>query len=96
MKLRTIDLFAGIGGIRLGFAAFGCENVFTSELDRDAQAMYQANFGEQPWGDITQINPADIPDHDILLAGFPLLILEGHCFLILKKSSKLSSPTLFC
>ncbi len=71
MKLRTIDLFAGIGGIRLGFAAFGCENVFTSEIDRDAQAMYQANFGEQPWGDITQINPADIPDHDILLAGFP-------------------------
>ena len=71
MALRTIDLFAGIGGIRLGFAAFGCENVFTSEIDRDAQAMYQANFGEQPWGDITQIDPADIPDHDILLAGFP-------------------------
>lgn len=71
MGLRTIDLFAGIGGIRLGFAVLGCENVFTSEIDRDAQAMYQANFGEQPWGDITQINPVDIPAHDILLAGFP-------------------------
>lgn len=71
MKLRTIDLFAGIGGIRLGFEVWGCENVFTSEYDRDAQKMYAANFGEIPAGDITQIKPEDIPDHDILLAGFP-------------------------
>lgn len=71
MKLKTIDLFAGIGGIRLGFQDFGCKNVFTSEWDRDAQAMYAANFGEKPFGDITQIAPEDIPDHDILLAGFP-------------------------
>ncbi len=70
-KLKTIDLFAGIGGIRLGFEQFGCENVFTSEWDKDAQIMYEANFGEQPFGDITQIAPQDIPDHDILLAGFP-------------------------
>jgi DNA (cytosine-5)-methyltransferase 1 len=70
-KLRTIDLFAGIGGIRLGFEHFGCENVFTSEWDKDAQQMYEANFGEKPHGDITQISPKDIPDHDILLAGFP-------------------------
>jgi len=48
MSLRKIDLFAGIGGIRLGFAAFGYENVFTSEIDQDAQAVYQANFREQP------------------------------------------------
>lgn len=71
MTLKTIDLFAGIGGIRLGFEAFGCENIFTSEWDQDAQKMYEANFGEKPRGDITQIAPADIPNHDILLAGFP-------------------------
>ncbi|TAE19508.1 MAG: DNA cytosine methyltransferase [Bacteroidetes bacterium] len=69
--MKTIDLFAGIGGIRLGFEAFGCENVFTSEWDKDAQKMYEANFGEVPLGDITQIAPDSIPDHDILLAGFP-------------------------
>ena len=71
MTLKTIDLFAGIGGIRLGFEEFGCQNVFTSEWDQDAQKMYEANFGEKPRGDITQIAPADIPNHDILLAGFP-------------------------
>jgi DNA (cytosine-5)-methyltransferase 1 len=70
-ELKTIDLFAGIGGIRLGFEAWGCKNVFTSEWDKDAQTMYEANFGEKPLGDITQIVPDDIPNHDILLAGFP-------------------------
>lgn len=70
-ELRTIDLFAGIGGIRLAFEAWGCRNVFTSEWDKDAQAMYEANFGEKPLGDITKISPENIPDHDILLAGFP-------------------------
>jgi DNA (cytosine-5)-methyltransferase 1 len=68
---KTIDLFAGIGGIRLGFQAYGCENVFSSEWDRAAQCMYEANFGEKPCGDINLIQPQDIPEHDILLAGFP-------------------------
>ncbi|MDJ0796888.1 MAG: DNA cytosine methyltransferase [Calothrix sp. MO_167.B12] len=68
---KTIDLFAGIGGIRLGFQAHGCENVFSSEWDNAAQSMYEANFGEKPFGDINLIEPKDIPEHDILLAGFP-------------------------
>ena len=68
---KTIDLFAGIGGIRLGFEAYNCKNVFTSEWDKDAQVMYEANFGEKPHGDINLISPSDIPNHDILLAGFP-------------------------
>jgi DNA (cytosine-5)-methyltransferase 1 len=68
---RTIDLFAGIGGIRLGFQHYGCQNVFASEWDKNAQTMYKANFGEKPFGDINLIAPHDIPDHDILLAGFP-------------------------
>jgi DNA (cytosine-5)-methyltransferase 1 len=68
---KTIDLFAGIGGIRLGFEAYHCTNVFTSEWDKDAQVMYEANFGEKPHGDINLISPSDIPNHDILLAGFP-------------------------
>lgn len=69
--LRTIDLFAGIGGIRLGFESVNCQTVFASEWDRDAQKIYQDNFGEIPKGDITKILPQDIPSHDILLAGFP-------------------------
>lgn len=68
---RTIDLFAGIGGIRLGFQGFGCNNVFSCEWDKAAQKMYEANFYEKPFGDINMINPCDIPEHDILLAGFP-------------------------
>lgn len=70
-KYRTIDLFAGIGGIRLGFEEFGCETVFASEWDNHAQLMYEANFGVKPFGDINLIEPKEIPDHDILLAGFP-------------------------
>lgn len=71
MAYRTVDLFAGIGGIRLGFEYYGCRTVFASEWDEAARKMYQANFGELPFGDINQIAPQDIPDHDILLAGFP-------------------------
>ncbi len=71
VKYSTIDLFAGIGGIRLGFQAYGCQNVFSSEWDSSAQSMYEENFGEKPFGDINDIAPKDIPDHDILLAGFP-------------------------
>lgn len=70
-NFRFIDLFAGIGGIRLAFEAQGGRCVFSSEFDEDACKTYEANFGEHPAGDITKINARDIPDFDILLAGFP-------------------------
>lgn len=66
-----IDLFAGIGGIRLGFEAVGGRCVFSSEFDDAACKTYEANFGEYPSGDITKIEASDIPDFDILLGGFP-------------------------
>ena len=65
------DLFAGIGGLRLGFEAAGGRCVFSSEIDAAACDTYEKNFGERPAGDITKIDAADIPNFDILLAGFP-------------------------
>ena len=52
-KFTFIDLFAGIGGIRIAFERAGCKCVFTSEWDEHCQSMYEANFGEKPYGDIT-------------------------------------------
>lgn len=70
-SFKFIDLFAGIGGIRLGFESVGGKCVFSSEFDEDACKTYEANFGEHPSGDITKIEAKDIPDFDILLGGFP-------------------------
>lgn len=70
-KFTFIDLFAGIGGIRLGFESIKGECVFTSEWDKPCQKTYEANFGEIPAGDITKIKPEEIPPFDVLLAGFP-------------------------
>ena len=70
-KLNFIDLFAGIGGMRIPYEKLGGTCVFSSEWDKHAQQTYAHNFGEVPTGDITHINEADVPDHDILLAGFP-------------------------
>jgi DNA (cytosine-5)-methyltransferase 1 len=70
-SLKFIDLFAGIGGTRIPFEELGYECVFSSECDESAQEMYEANFGERPKGDISKIPSEEIPDHNILLAGFP-------------------------
>jgi DNA (cytosine-5)-methyltransferase 1 len=66
-----IDLFAGIGGLRIPFQEMGGKCVFSSEINEQARETYRLNFGEIPSGDITEINASDIPEHDILLAGFP-------------------------
>lgn len=70
-NFKFIDLFAGIGGIRLPFQKNGGECVFSSEWNKHAKKTYFANYGDYPFGDITKINSEDIPDHDILLGGFP-------------------------
>jgi DNA (cytosine-5)-methyltransferase 1 len=66
-----IELFAGIGGFRIALENLGGKCVFVSEIDHYARITYQANFGDMPAGDITQIASAEIPDHDLLTAGFP-------------------------
>ncbi|MDQ0658387.1 DNA (cytosine-5-)-methyltransferase [Paenibacillus sp. W2I17] len=68
---RFIDLFAGIGGMRIAFESVNGHCVFSSEWDKYAQKTYFSNFGELPKGDITKIQSQEIPDHDILVAGFP-------------------------
>ena len=71
MSFKFIDLFAGIGGMRIPFDELGGECVFTSEFDKFAQQTYEANFNEMPDGDIKNIDLEQIPKHDLLLAGFP-------------------------
>lgn len=68
---RFIDLFAGIGGFRIAFQQAGGRCVFTSEWNKYAKQTYERNFGEVPFGDITQIPEEHIPDHEVLCAGFP-------------------------
>lgn len=77
---RFIDLFAGIGGIRIPFEELGGKCVMGSEIDKYARTTYKAWFGEFPEGDISQIKPCDIPDFDILTGGFPCqpFSLAGH------------------
>lgn len=70
-QFSFIDLFAGIGGMRIAFDRAGGHCVYSNEWNKYSQQTYFANFGEQPDGDITKVNEKDIPNHDILVAGFP-------------------------
>ncbi len=70
-NFKFIDLFAGIGGVRIAFERAGGRCIFSSEWDERCQEMYEANFGEKPFGDITKLSAKDVPDHDILTGGFP-------------------------
>lgn len=71
MPFTFIDLFAGVGGLRLGLERVGGRCIYSNEWDKYAQKTYQAWYGEMPEGDIRKVKPASIPDHDILAAGFP-------------------------
>ncbi len=92
MRYRFIDLFAGIGGIRLAFENVGCECVFSSEWNEFSRKTYSANFNETPAGDITKINAEDIPNHDILCAGFPC---QPFSIAGVSKKNSLGRPTGF-
>lgn len=70
-RYTFIDLFAGIGGMRLAFESAGGHCVYSNEWNKYSQQTYYANFGVQPDGDITRVQAESIPDHDILVAGFP-------------------------
>lgn len=69
--IRFIDLFCGLGGFRVALEALGAECVFSSDIDKYARETYKENFGEYPIGDITEVDEKEIPEHDILCAGFP-------------------------
>ena len=71
VPFRFIDLFAGIGGMRIAFAKQGGVCVYSSEWNKYSQETYFANFNERPDGDITKVKASSIPDHEILVAGFP-------------------------
>lgn len=70
-EIRFIDLFCGIGGFRIALEENGCKCVFSSDIDKNARQTYELNFKETPSGDITKIDAKEIPDFDILCAGFP-------------------------
>ena len=68
---RFIDLFAGLGGFHLALDRLGGRCVLAAEWKEHLQDLYEENFQLRPEGDITLVNPQDVPDHDVLTAGFP-------------------------
>ena len=91
-KFTFIDLFAGIGGMRLGYEQAGGKCVYSNEWNKYCKQTYIANFGEEPEDDITKVNAEDIPDHDILLAGFPC---QPFSIAGVSKKNSLGRPTGF-
>lgn len=71
LMITFIDLFCGVGGIRMGMEYAGFKCVFSSDINAECQKVYELNYNEKPSGDITKIKESDIPEHDILCAGFP-------------------------
>ncbi len=76
---KFIDLFAGIGGFRIALEKEGFKCVFSSELNQHCQKVYANNFKDKPNGDITKINPIDIPKFEILVGGFPCQLFSKQC-----------------
>lgn len=70
-NVKFIDLFAGLGGFRLALESLGAKCVYSNEKDKHVKAVYQSNFNDYPDNDITLVDESNIPDHDILCAGFP-------------------------
>ena len=70
-KIKFIDLFAGIGGFHEGAKKLGHECVFASEIEDDLRDVYEKNYGIKPAGDIRKVKNSEIPNHDLLMAGFP-------------------------
>ena len=75
-KFKFIDLFAGIGGMRIAYESVGGKCVYSNEWNKFSQQTYKANFDEIPDGDITKVDETSIPDHDILVAGFPCNVIN--------------------
>lgn len=95
MKLRLLDIFAGTGGFRIGVTqaakelGIEIESAGAIEFDKYAKETYEANFNEVPMGDITEIDPRDIEDHDILVGGFPVNRFLSLALLGLKEEGRL-------
>ena len=105
--MKFIDLFSGIGGFRIPLEKLGFRCAFSSEIDKYARKTYKANFGDEPSGDITKIEANDIPDHNLLCAGFPcqsfsvsgnrqgLKDTRGNLFFEIKRILKEKKPKYF-